>query len=140
MTLLRLKSWWSELQKVLTRRSGLELILILGFAALAGINLDLAGIAGIIITIGTGVNHLIIIADETLSGRAAALDWKTKIKNAMSIVFGAYFVNLSGVIPLWFAGAGLLKGFAVTTLIGASCGVLIARPAFAAVIKHLLEE
>ena len=135
---VRYRKWKVILPVMLTLIS--ELILILGFAALAGINLDLAAIAGIIITIGTGVNHLIIIADETLSGRVANLDWKSKIKNAMSVVLGSYFVNLSGIIPLWFLGAGLLKGFAVTTLIGASFGVLIARPAFAAIIEILIRE
>lgn len=117
-----------------------EIVLILGFAALSGTNLDLAAIAGIIIVIGSGVNHLIIITDGTLGGEAVSLDWKTRIKNAMSIVFGAYLVNFAGLIPLWFAGAGLLKGFALTTIVGASFGVLIARPAYAAIIEILLKE
>lgn len=117
-----------------------EIVLILGFSALIKTNLDLAAIAGIIIVIGSGVNHLIIITDGALTGESAQLDWKTKIKNAMSIVFGAYLVNFAGLIPLWFAGAGLLKGFALTTIVGASLGVLIARPAYAVILKFLMEE
>jgi len=119
-----------------------EVMLILGFAALAGTNLDLAAIAGIIIVIGTGVDHLIIITDEALRGgsMAEAIDWKKKIKNAMFIIFGTYLVNLSGMIVLFSVGAGLLKGFAVTTIVGASFGVLIARPAYAAVAEILLKE
>ncbi|MBI2151999.1 hypothetical protein HYU21_04695 [Candidatus Woesearchaeota archaeon] len=116
-----------------------EMVLILGFAALVGWNLDLAAIAGIIIVVGTGVDHLVIITDETLRGETIS-DWKTRIKQAMFIVFGAYLTTFSGMIPLWFAGAGLLKGFAFTTIAGASFGVLIARPAYAAMVKHLLEE
>src|SRR3989344_9449473 len=34
-----------------------ELVLILGFAALVGWNLDLASIAGLIVVVGTGMNH-----------------------------------------------------------------------------------
>ncbi len=118
-----------------------EIILILGFSAFSGTNLDLAAIAGIIIVIGSGVNHLIIITDGVLGGEAAVTThWKTKIKNAMAIVFGAYLVNFAGLIPLWFAGAGLLKGFALTTIVGASFGVLIARPAYAAVVEILLKD
>ncbi len=117
-----------------------EIVLILGFSALSGTNLDLAAIAGIIIVIGSGVNHLIIITDGTLGGEVVNLDWKTKIKNAMAIVFGAYLVNFAGLIPLWFAGAGILKGFALTTIVGASFGVLVARPAFAAVIEILVKD
>ncbi|MBU1644242.1 MAG: hypothetical protein KJ598_03745 [Nanoarchaeota archaeon] len=116
-----------------------EVILILGFAALVGWNLDLAAIAGIILVIGTGVDHLIIITDETLKGDLV-IDWKKRIKNAMFIVLGAYFTVFAGMIPLFWAGAGLLKGFALTTLAGTSFGVLIARPAYAAIIEILLKE
>ena len=115
-----------------------EIIMILGFAALVGWNLDLAAIAGIIIASGTGVDHLIIITDET-TRRESISDWKRKLKNAMFIVFGAYLTTTSGMIPLWFAGAGLLKGFAFTTIVGFSIGVLIARPAYAKIIEELFK-
>ena len=42
--------------------------------------------------------------------------------------------------PLLFAGAGLLKGFAVTTLLGITAGVLITRPAFAHIMQKIIEE
>jgi preprotein translocase subunit SecD len=116
-----------------------EMVLILGFAALVGWNLDLAGIAGILIVAGTGVDHLIVITDETLNGESIH-DWKRRIKNAMFIVFGAYLTTLSGMLPLMWAGAGLLKGFALTTIAGISFGVLIARPAYAAIIEILLKD
>jgi len=116
-----------------------EVVLVLGFAALVGWNLDLASIAGIIIMVGTGVDHLIIITDETLKGKVV-YDWKEKIKRAMFIVMAAYFTTCAGMIPLWFAGAGLLKGFAFTTIVGISFGVLVARPAYAAAVEILLKE
>ena len=116
-----------------------EIVLILGFAALVRWNLDLASIAGIIIVVGTGVDHLIIITDETVSG-AEETSWKRRIKNAMFIVVGAYLTTLSGMLPLYWAGAGLLKGFALTTIVGISAGVLLARPAYAAMVKILLED
>lgn len=115
-----------------------EVVLVLGFAALVGWNLDLASIAGIIIMVGTGVDHLIIITDEALEGKFV-YDWKEKIKRAMFIVMAAYFTTCAGMIPLWFAGAGLLKGFAFTTIVGISFGVLIARPAYAAIIEILVK-
>ena len=124
------------LPMVLTMLS--EVVLILGFAALVGWNLDLASIAGIIIVLGTGVDHLIVITDEVIRGEVLT-DWKQRVKNAMFIVMAAYFTTCAGMIPLWFAGAGLLKGFAFTTIVGISFGVLIARPAYAAVIERLLK-
>ncbi len=117
-----------------------EMVLVLGFAALVRWNLDLASIAGIIITSGTAVNHLIVITDEAMRGEKHALDWKKRIKQAIFIITGAYLTVLAGMLPLWFAGAGLLKGFAFTTIAGLSFGVLIARPAYAAIIERLLKE
>ncbi len=116
-----------------------EVILLLGFAALVGWNLDLAAIAGIIIAVGTGVDHLIIIADETIKKEIAYGGWKEKFKRAFFIIIAAYFTTLVAMTPLMFAGAGLLKGFALVTIAGLSFGVFIARPAYAAAIQILLE-
>ncbi|VVB81366.1 Protein-export membrane protein SecD [uncultured archaeon] len=44
------------------------------------------------------------------------------------------------MLPLMFAGAGLLKGFAITTILAVTIGVLITRPAYGAVIGMLLEK
>src|SRR3989344_2529694 len=136
VVLLRYRMLKIAVPMILTMIS--EIILILGFAALVGWNLDLAAMAGIIITIGTGVDALIVIADETIKGEVT-YDWKRKLKQAMFIVFGSYLTVVAGMIPLWFAGAGLLKGFAFTTIVGVSFGVFIARPAYAAVLKILLK-
>jgi len=117
-----------------------EIILVLGFAALVGWNLDLAAIAGILIVIGTAVDHLVVITDETVRGEVEATDWKVRIKNALFIIMGAYLTAVASMIPLWFAGAGMLKGFAFTTIVGISFGVLIARPAYAVVAEILLKK
>ena len=52
----------------------------------------------------------------------------------------AYFTGVAAMVPLLFAGAGLLKGFALTTIIGISIGVFITRPAFAAAVEVLLKK
>ena len=44
------------------------------------------------------------------------------------------------MVPLLFAGAGLIKGFAITTIIGVTNGVFITRPAFAKMIEIQLED
>ncbi len=116
-----------------------EVILILGIAALIGWNLDLAAIAGIIIAVGTGVDHQIIIADEVLREGSVTYNWKEQLKRAFFIIMTAYFTTVVAMMPLLFAGAGLLKGFAITTILGVSVGVFITRPAYAAIVKHLLK-
>ena len=117
-----------------------EVFILLGFAALIGWRLDLAAIAGIIIAVGTGVDDQIVIVDETLSSKKTArvLTWKDKIKKAFFIIFTSYFTTVVAMLPLWFSGAGLLKGFALTTIVGVSIGVLVTRPAFAAILETLL--
>ncbi|MFH1769957.1 MAG: hypothetical protein ABH828_00175 [archaeon] len=119
-----------------------EAIIILGIASVIGWNLDLAAIAGIIIAIGTGVDHQIVIADEILKGSklSAYVSWKDRIKNAFFIIMAAYFTTLVAMIPLWFAGAGLLKGFALTTILGVSVGVFITRPAYARMLEVLVKD
>lgn len=118
-----------------------EAIIILGVAALIGWNLDLAAIAGIIIAIGTGIDHQIVIVDETLIGeKAKYASWKDKLKKAFFIIFAAYFTTVVAMLPLYRVGAGLLKGFALTTILGVTIGVLITRPAFAAIIEIFTQD
>ncbi|MEA3379149.1 MAG: site-2 protease family protein [Nanoarchaeota archaeon] len=117
-----------------------ELIIILGFAALIGWNLDIPAIAGIIAAIGTGVDHLIVIIDETITGRSEFSNWKKKLKSAFYIIFVAYATTVAALIPLWNAGAGLIRGFAITTIAGISIGVFLTRPAFGAIAEKMFKE
>ena len=120
-----------------------EALLLLGVAALVGWNLDIAAVAGILVSIGTGVNDQIVITDEVLKGEGTSdllYNWKQKLKRAFFIIMAAYFTALVSMIPLLFAGAGLLKGFAFTTIIGISAGVFITRPAYGAAIEVLLKK
>jgi preprotein translocase subunit SecD len=122
-----------------------EIILLLGMTALIGATLDLAAIAGIIITIGTGTNDQIVMIDEILKNRHkkssdSGGSFLANMKNAFFIIFSAYATIVVAMIPLLFAGAGLLKGFAITTILGATFGVFITRPAFAKMIEILLEK
>ncbi len=117
-----------------------ETILLLGMAAVIGWNIDLSAIAGIILAIGTGVNHQIVITDETYSREEKTYSWKTRLKRALFIIMAAYATTLVAMVPLMFAGAGLLKGFAITAIIGEGIGVFITRPAYASIIEILLKN
>src|SRR3989344_1118981 len=117
-----------------------EITILLGVAAFIGWNIDLAAIAGILVAIGTGVNDQIVITDETMKGASANLyNWKEKIKRAFLIIMLAYATIVVAMIPLIFAGAGLLKGFAITTIIGVTIGVFITRPAYSTFIEAVLK-
>ncbi len=120
-----------------------EVLIILGIAALVKWNLDLPSIAGIIAAIGTGIDDLLIILDESESKHDSLI---RRIKNALFIIMVAFATTLVAMLPLTgflsfmgieAASAGLLKGFAVTTILGITAGVLITRPAFADIVKQL---
>jgi len=114
-----------------------EVAIILGVASFINWNLDLPSIAGILAAIGTGIDSQIIILDE--AKESTGLSIKQRLKRAFAIILGAYFTALVALLPLLWAGAGLLKGFAITTIIGISVGVLITRPAFTEMVK-MIEE
>lgn len=118
-----------------------EVLLAIGVYALFGWSFDLAAIAGLIVAVGTGVNDQIIIIDETLKKQTSGIvfGWKERIKKAFFIIFSGYCTEVVAMLPLLFAGAGLLKGFALTTIIVVSIGVFITRPAYAAMIQILYE-
>ncbi len=119
-----------------------EAFIILGFAAVAGWNLDLAAIAAIIISVGTGVDDQIVIADEILAKgeQDVASSWRERIKRALFIILASYVTTAAAMIPLMSAGAGMLRGFAITTIVGVSIGVFITRQAFAAIVEILVKE
>lgn len=122
-----------------------EVLIILGTASMIGWNLDLPSIAGIIAAIGTGIDSQLIILDEAQDKNESI---KQRIKKALFIIVTAFTTTFVAMIPLTgflgfmgigAASAGLLKGFAVTTLIGITTGVLISRPAFADIARQLEE-
>lgn len=123
-----------------------EVLIILGVAALINWNLDLPSIAGVIAAIGTGIDSQLIILDEARDKHESIAQ---RIKKALFIITTAFATTTVALLPLTgllgfmgigAASAGLLKGFAVTTIIGITTGVIISRPAFADIARHLEEN
>jgi preprotein translocase subunit SecD len=120
-----------------------EIVLILGFAALINWELDLSGIAGIIASVGTGVNDQVVITDEALKRaptQKKTLSIAERLRRAFFIIFTAAATIIAAMLPLLSVGAGMLKGFAFTTIIGVLIGILITRPGYAKVIEEILRK
>lgn len=117
-----------------------EIIIILGITSFIQSNLDLLAIAGVLATFGTGIDDQIVMIDESRNKTSGASTIKQRIKNAFQIIMGAYFTVLVSLLPLFWAGAGLLKGFAFTTIIGVTAGLFITRPAFGEMLKRFSKE
>jgi len=115
-----------------------EAFITLGIASLLGWNLDAPGIAGIIAGIGTGVGDQIILLDASKKNEQS--NFREGIKLAFFIILGSFATNVASMLPLFWTGAGMLKGFALTTIVGVSVGILITRPAFADIIRKIGEK
>ena len=119
-----------------------EIWLLLGFAVGIGLALDLSHIAGFIAVIGTGVDDLIIIADEILqrgeikTGRV----FKNRFRKAFWVIGAAAATTIIAMSPLAVLSLGDLQGFAIVTIVGVLIGVLVTRPAYGDVLRNLLLE
>ena len=109
----------------------------LAVATLLRQNLDVSSIAGIIAGMGTGVNDQIVILSESFNKEDSTVRVKERIKRALFVIMGAFFTIIAAMLPLFWAGAGMLRGFALTTIIGVTIGILITRPAFADMIEQI---
>lgn len=116
-----------------------EIILILGFAAVIKWELDLPSIAGIIAVIGTGVDQLVIITDEVLSGgRSSTSMYRKRISFAFGIIFVSATTTIVAMLALAFMALGTLRGFAIVTIVGLLIGIFITRPAYARILEAIL--
>ena len=116
-----------------------EVLIILGTTALIHQQLDISGVAGIIASVGTGVDQFIIITDEVKNGERSEIQESVvaRIKRAFKIIMASAATVTAAMLPLMTLGLGLLKGFAITTLIGLVVGVFIVRPAFGKALEKL---
>ncbi len=117
-----------------------EVFILLGFAATVGLALDLSHIAGLIAVIGTGVDDLIIIADEILQEGKVATGrvFQSRFRKAFWVIGAAAATTIIAMSPLAVLSLGDLQGFAIVTIVGVLIGVLITRPAYGDVLRNLL--
>lgn len=132
-------AWWKKQEIDTFTLIGAVLIPMMG---LISWTIDLPAIGGIIAAIGTGIDDMIVIGDETIrSGRKKeklVLGIKEKIKRAFFIIFGSAATTIAAMVPLMSIGVGLIRSFAITTIIGVLVGILITRPAYAKIIEMTL--
>jgi len=118
-----------------------EVFLLLGFAAAVGLALDLSHIAGLIAVIGTGLDDLIIMADEILQ-RKKKVDtgrvYQRRYKKAFWIIGMAAATTIVAMSPLAVLSLGDLRGFAIITIVGVLIGVGITRPAYGDILRKLM--
>ncbi|QLC33088.1 preprotein translocase subunit SecD [Halarchaeum sp. CBA1220] len=118
-----------------------EVGILLGFSSLVGLSLNLSHIAGFIAVIGTGVDDLVIIADEVTTQEVSSERvFQSRFRKAFWIIGGAAATTIIAMSPLAFLSLGDLRGFALVTILGVLIGVLITRPAYGDILRYLLTD
>jgi len=117
-----------------------EVFILLGFASVVGLALNLSHIAGLIAVIGTGVDDLVIIADEILQQGDVATGrvFQSRFRKAFWVIGAAAITTIIAMSPLAVLSLGELTGFAIVTIVGVLIGVLITRPAYGDILRNLV--
>ncbi len=117
-----------------------EVYILLGFAAAISLPLDLAHIAGFIAAIGTGVDDLVIIADEVMAQGDVKTRrvFRNRFRKAFWVIGAAAITTIIAMSPLTVLSLGDLSGFAIVTIVGVLVGVLVTRPAYGDILRSLL--
>jgi preprotein translocase subunit SecD len=100
----------------------LNLIILLGFMGYSGAVLTLPGIAGVILTIGMGVDSNVLIferiREELRAGKSAAAAVKEGFAHAWITIVDTHVTTIVSAVILLMFGTGPVKGFAVTLMVG----------------------
>ena len=100
----------------------LNLVILVAFMAYAGAVLTLPGIAGVILTIGMGVDSNVLvferIREELRNGKAPASAVATGFERAFLTIIDTHVTTVVSAIFLFLFGTGPVRGFAVTLVIG----------------------
>jgi preprotein translocase subunit SecD len=100
----------------------LNLVILVAFMALAGAVLTLPGIAGVVLTIGMGVDSNVLvferIREELRNGKVPAPAVDIGFDRAFLTIIDTHITTLVSAAFLFLFGSGPVKGFAVTLTIG----------------------
>jgi preprotein translocase subunit SecD len=100
----------------------LNLIILLGFLGYTGATLTLPGIAGVILTVGMGVDSNVLIferiREELRSGKTPPTAVEQGFGHAWITIVDTHVTTIVSAIILFIFGTGPVRGFAVTLSFG----------------------
>ncbi len=114
----------------------LNLVILLGFMGYSGATLTLPGIAGVILTIGMGVDSNVLIferiREEIRAGKAASAAVDQGFAHAWVTIVDTHVTTIVSAAILFLFGTGPVRGFATTLTFGLACqplyrGLCLAR-------------
>ncbi len=124
----------------------LNLVILLGFMGFSGAVLTLPGIAGVILTIGMGVDSNVLIferiREELRAGKSPAAAVDQGFSHAWTTILDTHVTTIVSALILFIFGTGPVKGFAVTLSFGLAANlftaVFVSRVIFDAHLSHKL--
>jgi len=122
----------------------LNLVILLGFMGFFGAVLTLPGIAGVILTVGTGVDSNVLIferiREELRNGKAAAAAVDQGFDRAWTTILDTHVTTIVSALILFFVGTGPVSGFGLTLIFGLLANlftaVFVSRVIFDAVLSR----
>jgi preprotein translocase subunit SecD len=122
----------------------LNLVILLGFMGFTGQVLTLPGIAGVILTIGMGVDSNVLIferiREELRAGKTAAAAVQQGFAHAWVTIIDTHVTTIVSALILFLFGSGPVRGFAVTLAFGLFANlftaVLVSRVIFDTILQR----
>ncbi|MGI4757202.1 MAG: protein translocase subunit SecD [Janthinobacterium lividum] len=122
----------------------LNLVILLGFMGFTGQTLTLPGIAGVILTIGMGVDSNVLIferiREELHMGKPPSAAVQNGFAHAWITLLDTHVTTIVSAIILFFVGTGPVRGFAVTLTFGLLANlftaVFVSRVIFDSVLQR----
>ena len=123
----------------------LNLVILLGFMGFTSSTLTLPGIAGVILTIGMGVDSNVLIferiREEVRAGKAPSAAVDQGFAHAWVTIVDTHVTTIVSAAILFLFGSGPVKGFAVTLTFGLAANlftaVFVSRVIFDAHVNKL---
>ena len=95
-----------------------------------GLALSLAGVTGIIVSIGVTVDSYVVffekLKDDVLAGRTLRNSATRSFQSAWKTILAADTVSLLGALVLWFLTVGSVRGFAFFLGLSTLCDMIVA--------------
>ncbi len=108
----------------------LNLVILLAFLAMSGAVLTLPGIAGVILTIGMGVDSNVLvferIREELRNGKSAAAAVDAGFDKAFLTIIDTHVTTVVSAAFLGVFGTGPIRGFAITLVVGLVANIFTA--------------
>ena len=122
----------------------LNLVILLGFMGFFGAVLTLPGIAGVILTVGMGVDSNVLIferiREELRNGKAPAAAVDQGFDRAWTTILDTHVTTIVSALILFFVGTGPVSGFGLTLIFGLLANlftaVFVSRVIFDAVLSR----